>query len=139
MGMLDDLVGQVAGNILKGGDSGNQLIAQILGLIQSHGGVGGLVQKFEASVLGSLAASWVRSGSNLPVSADQITHALGSDAVSGVGSSLGLSHQDTATALAHMLPQVIDRLTPKGTVESTGGDLSGQLASLAGAIFGQHQ
>jgi uncharacterized protein YidB (DUF937 family) len=96
------------------------------------------VEKLEAAGLGSLAASWVGTGSNLPVSTDQITHALGSDTVSGLGARLGLSHQDAASALAHMLPQVIDKLTPKGAPGSGSADLSTQLASIAGAIFGQH-
>lgn len=138
MGLLDGVMGQVVGSFLKGGDSGNQLVGQVLQLVQSQGGLAGLVQKFNAAGLSSQAASWVSTGKNMPVSADEIMKALGAGAVGGIGSKIGLSGQDAASALSQMLPQVVDKLTPKGAIEAGGGDLMGQLGSLAGAIFGNH-
>ena len=79
MGLLDGLENQVLGNMMGGGNS-NPLVAGILQMIQSQpGGLQGLVQTFHDKGLGGIASSWVSTGQNQPISADQIHQTLGSD------------------------------------------------------------
>ena len=112
MGLLDGVLGQLGGN------SGNQILNLILGLIndQGRGGLSGLLTQLRQSGLGDAADSWVSTGPNLPVSADQITRALGSPQIAQLARQFGLSADDLPRQLAGLLPQVVDRLTPQGRV-----------------------
>ena len=99
----------------------------------------GLVQKFEQAGLGQVVNSWVGTGANQPVSADQLGGVLGGDMVAGLARQLGLNPQDALGQLSQMLPQVVDKLTPQGQIPQ--GDLGGMgaaggLGDLAGLLGG---
>lgn len=116
MGFLDEIT--KIGSQLLGGESQGGLMEQILGLIGSPeiGGLTGLAQTFKNKGLGDLISSWISTGENKPVSPDQITDALGVDTIQAVAQRLGISGSDASVALSELLPQVIDKLTPNGTV-----------------------
>jgi len=78
------------------------------------GGLSGLVQSFHDKGLGGVAASWVGTGQNLPISADQIQHVLGSDQVKQLAAQAGISPDAAGTALSQLLPTLVDKLTPNG-------------------------
>jgi uncharacterized protein YidB (DUF937 family) len=84
-------------------------------MVQKYpGGIAGLVSAFQEKGLGEVAASWVGTGANLPVSAPQIQSVLGDGPLAGIASKLG---GNAGGQLASLLPQVIDKLTPGGEVE----------------------
>jgi len=129
MGLLDDL----AGNALSGmmGSSSNPLVHSVFSMIQSQpGGLAGLVQNFEQKGMGSVVSSWVGTGQNLPISADQISHVLGSDAVKNLAAKAGISPEQASGQLASILPGLIDKLTPNGHTGDAGGLLSAALNAL---------
>jgi uncharacterized protein YidB (DUF937 family) len=64
--------------------------------------------------------SWVGTGSNLPVSAEQVQSILGSGAVQDLAAKLGISPCDAASHLSTLLPGIIDHLTPNGEVPQGG-------------------
>lgn len=137
MGLLDGLAGQVLGGLLGGGQGGqgNQLLQLALALIQNQqGGLGGLLQQFQRAGMGDQAASWVSTGENMPISGDQLSQALGGGAIGNIASQLGLSQEQTSGALASVLPQLIDQLTPEGKV-TEGDALQQALGGLAGKLF----
>lgn len=137
MGLLDGLAGQVLGGLLGGGQGGqgNQLLQLALALIQNQqGGLGGLLQQFQRAGMGDQAASWVSTGENMPISGDQLSQALGGGAIGNIASQLGLSQEQTSGALASVLPQLIDQLTPEGKV-TEGDALQEALGGLAGKLF----
>jgi uncharacterized protein YidB (DUF937 family) len=92
------------------------LPAAVLHLIDQHGGVGGLMQQFEAGGLGSIAQSWIGGGQNQMVSPDQLHAALGSDAINAAAQHSGMSSNDLLGQLAQYLPQLVDHLTPGGQI-----------------------
>jgi uncharacterized protein YidB (DUF937 family) len=113
------------------GSSSNPLVHSVFSMIQSQpGGLAGLVQSFEQKGLGSVVSSWVSSGQNLPISADQITHVLGSDAVKNLAAKAGISPDQAGSQLASLLPGLIDKLTPNGHTGDAGGLLSTALNAL---------
>ncbi len=129
MGLLDDL----AGNALSGmmGSSSNPLVHSVFSMIQSQpGGLAGLVQNFEQKGMGSVVSSWVGTGQNLPISADQISHVLGSDAVKNLAAKAGISPEQASGQLASILPGLIDKLTPNGHTGDAGGLLSAAMNAL---------
>lgn len=80
------------------------------------GGLKTLLAAFSSNGLGEVAASWVSTGQNLPISAEQLQSVLGSGQIQAMAGKLGFSSADTAQLLAQLLPQVVDRLTPDGEV-----------------------
>jgi len=94
----------------------------------SGGGRGGLVEAFRAKGLGDVVASWIGTGQNLPVTAEQIQSVLGSGLVQQLAARVGLPPEAASALLAQLLPQAVDRLTPEGTVPA--GGLLGQVPGL---------
>ena len=107
MGLLDGMLGGVVGG---------EVASVVNGLIQKHGGVQGIIAQMEQQGLGNTVKSWVGTGANLPISADQVHAAFGSDVISGLAAKFGLNPQDLAQKIAQVLPQAVDKLTPNGVV-----------------------
>lgn len=126
MGILDTVLGviksQVANSAAPGaaapGSGDNNLLESVIGMLNDPqtGGLSGLVEKIAAGGLAEQVASWVGTGNNLPVTAEQIQEVLGSSFVKGLAEKVGINTADVAGSLASMLPQVIDKLTPDGEV-----------------------
>ncbi len=118
MGFLAQLLGSLAGQP-SGGQRGNALLDIATTLIQGHpGGLAGLVQQFTDAGLAREASSWVSTGQNLPISAEQIWQVLGQGNVRSLGENFNLSSESASAGLASLLPALIDHLTPKGQVDS---------------------
>src|ERR1700735_94369 len=105
MGMFDGILGGVVGA---------EMAMVVNGLIQKHGGVQGIVTQLEQQGLGSTVRSWIGTGANQPITADQIHQAFGSDTVKQLAAKIGMSPEDLAAKLSQVLPQAIDKLTPGG-------------------------
>ncbi|HEY3295635.1 MAG TPA: YidB family protein [bacterium] len=89
----------------------------VLGMIKSKaGGLGDLVEQFKSKGLGETVSSWVGTGENKPISPAQVTQALGKDQVEGIATKLGISTDEAAAKLSEVLPKVVDKLTPTGSV-----------------------
>ncbi|MBV8201191.1 MAG: DUF937 domain-containing protein [Acidobacteria bacterium] len=95
---------QEAVNLLTGGGSGS-------------GGLAALVQGCERQGLGHVIGSWLGPGENLPISGPQLQAVLGDQRLAQAAQRLGLPPAAAATTLAAVLPAVVDRLTPNGTLE----------------------
>lgn len=117
MGLFDEAIG-VLKNQLAGAEGQGGLLENIMGLINNPetGGIAGLVQRFSDSGLSKEIGSWISAGDNLPVSGQQIQDALGTSAVQDVATKLGVAPEDASKGLANLLPQVIDKLTPNGSL-----------------------
>lgn len=134
MGLLDQLVGAVAGS-QSGGN--NALLETVMKMVNDpqNGGLQGLIQTFQQGGLGEIVNSWVSQGQNLPISAEQIQNVLGGSSLANIASQLGVSQEQASGSLASMLPQLIDSLTPNGSVPE-GGDLMAQgMEMLKGKFF----
>jgi uncharacterized protein YidB (DUF937 family) len=136
MGLFDQVAGALAG-----GDAGGQggLLPVVMQLINNPqtGGLAGLIQTFQQGGLGEIVNSWVSSGPNLPISAEQIQSVLGGSALQDLAGKLGMNTEQASGGLAQMLPQLIDSLTPNGQVPQGGDMLSQGLDMLKkGGLFG---
>jgi uncharacterized protein YidB (DUF937 family) len=104
---------------LLGGVVGAEMATVVNGLIEKHGGIQGIVSQLEQQGLGGTVRSWVGTGANQPISADQIHQAFGSDTVKQLAAKVGMSPEDLAAKLSQILPQAIDKLTPGGIAAKT--------------------
>ncbi len=121
MGLFDSVVGALSGAQSGGGNSLMNVVMQLINDPQ-NGGLGGLLKTFEQGGLGDVVKSWVASGQNLPISADQLQAVLGSGKLQEIAAQLGISPEQASTSLAEMLPKVVDHLTPNGQLPE-GGNL----------------
>jgi uncharacterized protein YidB (DUF937 family) len=140
MSLLNSVLGAVMGGAQQGGGAGGNLgallpvITSMLSNDGQHGGLGGLVDKFNQAGMGDVVSSWIGKGDNLPINADQISQVLGSGAIGDIASKLGMSQGEAGGALAQMLPGIIDQLTPDGQAPAGGlggaSDLMGMLGKM---------
>lgn len=133
MGLLDSVLGMVTGGQQGGGNAA--LISAVVGMLannsQGGGGLADILGKAQQAGLGDVVSSWVGTGQNMPISADQLHNVLGSDTIANLAQQLGLSHGDAASQLSQVLPQVVDKLTPNGQAPAGGlGDIGSLLAQL---------
>ena len=130
MGLLDSVLGG-AGQLL-GGSGGGQtnVLSAVVTLLQQNGGLGQVISQFERSGLGAQAASWVGTGANQSISGDQLAQVFGSGAIGQIASQLGMDHGQASGALAQLLPEVINQLTPHGQITSDSGDMLSKALSM---------
>ncbi len=100
-GLLSDVLGGEAGGMVEN-------------VISEHGGVSGLVQQLQQGGLAEAVESWVGSGTNLPVSADQIKQAIDPDTLEKLAADHGLSVDSLCQQLAAHLPKAISHLGTDG-------------------------
>lgn len=150
MGLLDAVIGGVAGNILGGGGSttqnplggvlaglaggnpgaGGNLLAAAMSMLQQQGGLGAVIQQFQRAGLGQQADSWVGTGANMNLSADQLSSVFGGT-IGQLAQQFGLSEGQASGALAQVLPELINQLTPSGAIGPDADDaLTSGLSSL---------
>lgn len=114
MGILDSITGQ----LFNKGTANSPLVDAVMSLIgnQQSGGLAGLVQQFAGKGLGDIINSWVSTGSNLPITPDQLKQALGSQTIGKIASQTGISSDAVTSQLSSLLPSIVDKLTPNGQI-----------------------
>ena len=65
----------------------------------------------------------VGTGQNLPVSADQLQHVLGSEQVKEIAAKAGISPDMVTSHLSQLLPMLIDKMTPNGQMPQGGSSI----------------
>lgn len=130
MGLIDSVIGSVMSEVQKQGGLATAL-GPLLANDGPHGGLDGLIAKFNQAGLGELVASWVGKGENLPVSLDQLKQVLGEGTIADIAGKFGMTPSQAGGHMTDMLPNIIDQLTPDGTLPEGGfanaGDLLGKL------------
>ena len=120
MSLFDQLSSQLSSAL--GGAAGSHpgLLEHVLDLVNnpSTGGLMGLVQAFHDQGLGAVVASWIGTGPNQPITADQISKVLGPERIQLIATKLGVAPETVSTRLATVLPGLINHLTPNGSVPS---------------------
>lgn len=134
MGLLDSVMGAVAGQLQQHGGM-SQVLSDLLANNSASGGLNGLTEKFNQAGLGNIIKSWIGSGQNLPISADQITSVLGRADLGQIASQLGIDPAQASSQLSHILPGLIDQLTPGGTAPAGGLGNAGDLAGMLGGLL----
>jgi uncharacterized protein YidB (DUF937 family) len=110
MGLLDGVLGGIVGA---------GMVSIVNGILEKHGGVQGVVNEFERNGLGPTVRSWVGTGPNQPISADDLQRVLGPELLQRLAQKSGMSAQDLAERLSQVLPQAVDKLTPNGAIPKT--------------------
>jgi uncharacterized protein YidB (DUF937 family) len=148
MGLLDGILSNVAGSVLGGGQQqgtnsldtlvnslgaggggqmrGNDLLGAVMSMVQQNGGLPGIVNMLRNSGLGQQADSWVGTGPNEGVSADQMTQVFGGSGLGNLATQLGTSPGQAGSILSQILPELVNQFTPNGQIPENHNDLISQ-------------
>ncbi len=119
MTILEPIINEVSEQFGLRGKAG-PLMTALLSLISNErtGGLEGFLDQFRRAGLGDIVSSWVSRGSNTPITTEQLERAIGGDTINRMASNVGVARPAAASAMAYMIPRVIDLLTPEGVVPS---------------------
>lgn len=109
-GLLGTL-GGILGGLVAGGAAGNAASGGAIGA-----GLDSLLNQFRNAGQGQVADSWVSTGQNLPISAEQINSVIGHGKLAEIAQAAGVDPAQLSQILASSLPGLIDKLTPGGQV-----------------------
>ena len=112
MGILDSLessgiLGKLGAAVLP------VVMSEVMGT-GNQGGLNAIVAKLQQAGFGDQVKSWIGTGQNLPITADQLKQVLGSDAVRQLAAKYNIPIDHVAEVLAHQLPVAVDRASPDG-------------------------
>ncbi|WP_439241890.1 YidB family protein [Lonepinella sp. BR2474] len=115
--MLDKIIGSVLSNVIGGSanSSSASVITSVLGaLLQKQGGMEGIFNQLQKGGLEDLLNSWIGTGKNKSLDAEQVSDVFGEDTLNQVAEQAGVDKTQAQDILSQALPQVIDMLTPNG-------------------------
>jgi uncharacterized protein YidB (DUF937 family) len=113
MGLFDGLSGILENAI---GSHAGGLSGLMSEAFTNFGGLDGIVGKLNEAGLGPQVNSWLGKGDNVPISADDITSALGNEQLIGLAAKLGIPMDQVANVLATHLPTAVDQASPDGVL-----------------------
>lgn len=140
--MLSNILGSVASSILNNGNNNQSVAIQLIQvLLQSQGGIEGIIKRFQESGLEEILKSWISTDEkNQPISANQVVEVVGQENMSQAAQKVGVSELDASNVLAEYLPKMVDMLTPNGQLPDLNNlnvnDLMAQAAKgMLGKLF----
>lgn len=140
--MLSNILGSVASSILNNGNNNQSVAIQLIQvLLQSQGGIEGIIKRFQESGLEEILKSWISTDEkNHPISANQVVEVVGQENMSQAAQKVGVSEWDASNVLAEYLPKMVDMLTPNGQLPDLNNlnvnDLMAQAAKgMLGKLF----
>ncbi|WP_245355723.1 YidB family protein [Rhizobium leguminosarum] len=116
MGLFDGL-GSVVSDVLNGRPVNLLQVAE--DVFQNAGGLDGILTQLNQSGLGHQVGSWIGTGDNLPISADQIRSVLSSEQLQTLAANLGIDASKIPEFLAEHLPTAVDQASPNGILPSS--------------------
>jgi uncharacterized protein YidB (DUF937 family) len=143
---MSGMLGQILGGLLGSGQQGQQsplvgILEQVLATKDNNGntGVAAILSRFQTAGAGQQAQSWVGTGSNQPVSTDQVSEAFGQDQIESWANQAGTTPDAMRQVLSEAVPHMVDHLTPQGQVPTPSANLTGILQGLLGNLGGPRQ
>lgn len=122
-GGLGDLLGGVLGGGSRSGTGaglgGNPMLRMLLPLVAGmlmNGGLQKILGRLQAQGKGATAQSWVGTGANEPVDPADVRDAVDDEELDRIAEQLGISRDEAATAVAEVLPEVVDKVSPDGSL-----------------------
>ncbi len=117
-GGLGGVLGGILGGSRGGGGAlGNPMLRMLLPMVASmlaSGGLRKVLSGLQSKGKAAEADSWVAKGENRPVEGSDIREAVGDDEIASIAEKLGVSKDEAADAVAQVLPDVVDQVTPNG-------------------------
>ncbi len=139
--MFDALIREAATRFGLG-DKAQMLVQMLLAYMTNKdtGGLAGFIDKFKGAGLGAMASSWLGGHSGAQsVTPSQIEQVLGGSGglIGSLTSKLGITGPTATSALSFLLPAIMGKLTPGGTLPtSIPHDVMGFIGSAKDMLLG---
>lgn len=119
-----DLIIKEAASRFGLGDKAGMLVQMLLGFMTNKdtGGLGGFMNLFQSKGLGDLASSWLGGSANAkPISNSQLESVFGGKGglLEMLTSKSGLGGGVVTSALGYLMPSVLGKLTPGGSIPTS--------------------
>ncbi len=134
VGQASGGLGGILGGLFGGGASGGGGLGGALGGLL--GGLGGLLAGARQHGLAPQVDSWVGTGQNLAPSPQQLEPMFDPAAVDAAAQHAGTDRGTLLSAVAEVMPGLVDRLTPDGRLPQSGASVDPALA-LRGMLGGK--
>ncbi|MCP9759078.1 DUF937 domain-containing protein [Aquitalea sp. S1-19] len=102
------------GELMSGEGRHDAVMRALAVLVDEHGGLAGLGQRFRDIGLDAVLESWLGSGENMALTPADVYMALGEKAVGQFADMMETTSLNAAKVMAEALPELFDRLTPNG-------------------------
>jgi uncharacterized protein YidB (DUF937 family)/outer membrane protein OmpA-like peptidoglycan-associated protein len=121
--MFDMIIREVASKFGLG-DKAGPLVQMLLAYMTNSqtGGLTGFIDKFKSAGMGSLVSSWLGGGANAQaISTSQVEQLFGGSGglLGMLTSKLGIGGSAASGALSFLLPSIIGKLTPGGSIPTS--------------------
>ena len=116
MGILETIMVPADRHPEVTGEQHTNLVQSAMQMFGNHGGISGLLNNARSQGLEQTVQSWIGTGANGSVSAEQVENLIGQDRINQLASRVGISPDTARAALAHILPVIVDKATPQGTL-----------------------
>lgn len=84
--------------------------------VQKNGGMGQVLDRFRQKGFGRQAQSWVQAGDNDGIDERAVEQVVGQPELQQMAQRLGVPEQEVAQAFAEIMPEMVDQLTPQGSL-----------------------
>lgn len=113
--------GLARGGVTRGAGGGRgallvMLLPFAMRWVQKNGGMQAVLERFRQKGYGGQAQSWVATGANQDVTPNAVEDVVGQSELQQMAQRLGMPEQDVASAFAEIFPEMVDKLTPDGSV-----------------------
>ena len=114
MGLMDMISGAVERHPEVNEEQHANLLQTAMQMFGNRGGISSLLQNAQAHGLGNAVESWIGTGANHNISAEQVENLIGQERINQLASRVGVSPETARAAMARALPVIVDKATPQG-------------------------
>jgi outer membrane protein OmpA-like peptidoglycan-associated protein/uncharacterized protein YidB (DUF937 family) len=117
MGTLDAILAEAGSQFGISSAKSSSLLSSLITMItETPGGLGGFLDRFRKAGLGDMVSSWLSGSSPRALTSSALESTIGRDSIDKIASKAGLSATTASSALAFMVPNLIQRLAPGGVI-----------------------
>lgn len=118
MGAINVVLNEVQNRFGISETKASSLLSGLLSLInQQNGGVSGFLDRFKSAGFGGSVSTWL-TGSARALVPEQVESVLGSSTISNLAARAGVPAAAASSAIAFMLPKLVQSLAPGGSIPS---------------------
>jgi uncharacterized protein YidB (DUF937 family) len=116
MGLIDMITGAAVRHPEVNQEQHATLLQTAMQMFGNQGGISGLLNNARSQGLGNTVQSWIGTGANNSITAEQVENLVGQERINQLASRVGISPETARAALSRMLPVIVDKVTPQGTL-----------------------
>jgi uncharacterized protein YidB (DUF937 family) len=118
-GLFSEILSGLSGSDQQNAAPVKNALTDVLGL-NNPNGISGLISQFSSNGLGQHVMSWIGTGQNTPITAEDVQNVLSNEQVQALIQKTGLPVEALMPLVAKLLPHTVDQATPDGQVPQGG-------------------